>query len=271
MARTKQTARQTTKGVITWTRFYLPEEQEWPTWSIDYGNVYVSPLSEVQGCRGNVFLGRMVDRPEQAAYIIEWDTLEDVKAFQSSPACVEFLRNLPEYDNDNDNSQVSIDSGLALRHPILDYALSSSRFLALHHAFEGATPTIEGRVTFTALLVPRKVKEWTMWNDSLKYFQAPAQCGTDQSDVWFWVLMEDHSVEEKFGKLEQTQSQPQTQEENQARTIFCHFCLWKHTIGTPEDEEAFPADPQAWKEELPQVVPPVTAWEQERWDIREVP
>ena len=70
MARTKQTARQTTKGVITLIRFYLPEEQEWPTWSVDYANVYIGPLSEVQGCRGKVFLGRMVDRPEQAAYII---------------------------------------------------------------------------------------------------------------------------------------------------------------------------------------------------------
>ena len=70
MARTKQTARQTTRPVITWTRFYLLEEQEWPTWSIDYANVYLGPLSEVQGRRGKVSLGRMVGRPEQAAYII---------------------------------------------------------------------------------------------------------------------------------------------------------------------------------------------------------
>ena len=83
--------------------------------------------------------------------------------------------------------------------------------------------------------------------------------------------MEDHSAEKKFGKPEQTQPQTQTQDKNQARTIFCHFCLWKHTIGTQEDEEAFAADPQAWKEELAQVMPPVTAWEQERWDICEVP
>jgi len=70
MARTKQTARITTKEIITWTRFYLPEGQEWPTWSGDYANVHLGPLLEAQGLRGCVSLGRMVDHPEQAAYII---------------------------------------------------------------------------------------------------------------------------------------------------------------------------------------------------------
>jgi hypothetical protein len=70
MARTKQTARKTKKGIITWTRFHLPEEQEWPIWSQDYANVYVGPLSGVQGRWRFVFLGRMVDHPTQAAYIL---------------------------------------------------------------------------------------------------------------------------------------------------------------------------------------------------------
>jgi hypothetical protein len=72
MARTKQTARRDiSKGIITWTRFYLPEDQEWPTWSSDYTNIYVGPLLEVQGCRlMDVFVGRMVDHPTQAAYVI---------------------------------------------------------------------------------------------------------------------------------------------------------------------------------------------------------
>lgn len=39
--------------------------------------------------------------------------------------------------------------------------------------------------------------------------------------MWFWVLAEDHWVEERFGKLEQTQEDPQ----DQGRTIFCHFHL----------------------------------------------
>ena len=112
-----------------------------------------------------------------------------------------------------------------------------------------------------------------MWNDSLKYFQIPGGIADRGSDVWFWVLMEDHSMEEKFGKLEQTQSQPQTHTQGgvQARTIFCHFSLWKNHRCSPEDEEILATDPQAWKEELDQIMPPVTAWHQERWDIREVP
>jgi hypothetical protein len=124
-------------------------------------------------------------------------------------------------------------------------------------------------VTFTTLLVPGKVEERTIWKDTLTSFETPSEYGTRQSEVWFWVLMEDHSVEDKFGKLEQTQIQ--TQEENQGRTIFCHLCVWKNTTAIPGDEEALAADPQPWKEMLAEVVPPVTAWQQERWDIREVP
>lgn len=69
MARTKQTARRTYKPFITWTRFYLPQGQEWPTWAVDHDDVHVGPLTDVEGCR-KLSLGRMVDNPEQAAYII---------------------------------------------------------------------------------------------------------------------------------------------------------------------------------------------------------
>ena len=70
MARSKQTSRPCIKETITWTRFYLPKEQEWPTWPVDYTHIYLGPLAEVDGCRWPVFLGRMVDRPEEAAIII---------------------------------------------------------------------------------------------------------------------------------------------------------------------------------------------------------
>ncbi len=72
MARTKQTAKRFYKALITWTRFYLPREQEWPTWSVDHADVHVGPLADVQGCR-KASLGRMVENPEQAAFIIgQW-------------------------------------------------------------------------------------------------------------------------------------------------------------------------------------------------------
>lgn len=70
MPRSKQTSRQTVKPLITWTRFYLPREQEWPTWSEDHDDVYVGPLLEAEAGWEKASLGRMVDNPEQAAYII---------------------------------------------------------------------------------------------------------------------------------------------------------------------------------------------------------
>ncbi|KAK8064883.1 hypothetical protein PG994_007521 [Apiospora phragmitis] len=52
------------------------------------------------------------------------------------------------------------------------------------------------------------------------------------SALWFFVLTEDHWVEENFGKLEQ-----QTQREIQGRTIFCHAFPWQPRYGdTPEQE-----------------------------------
>ncbi|KAL3425259.1 hypothetical protein PVAG01_02050 [Phlyctema vagabunda] len=277
MARTKQTARRSLKPLITWTRFHLPHEQEWPTWSTDHADVHVGPLVGVEGWR-KASLGRMVDNPEQAAYIIEWATLDDLTAFQSSPACAEFLRNLPEHDR----SQVSIDSGSTLRHLTLDDASSSSRFLTFKHATEAVTSEVEGRVTFTALLVPGKVDDvYGIWNGSLqcvfdRFVPRGSEFITWHKNFWFkfatvgfWVLAEDSWVEKKFGKLEQTQ------EDGQARTIFCHFHLWQPKYGgTPAHEEASAADPQAresWNQAIAQVMPPVTAWEQERWDIRGVP
>ncbi|EPE33432.1 hypothetical protein GLAREA_06445 [Glarea lozoyensis ATCC 20868] len=174
---------------------------------------------------------------------------------------------LPEYDVDN--SDVSIDSGFTLRRLALDDASSSSsRFLALNYVSEVSTPTVEGRVTFTSLLVPGKVEERAMWRESLSCFQTPDPLWSNSSELWFWVLMEDDSMQEKFGKLEQSQ---QTQGESQARTIFCHFTVWRYTNADPEEEGAIAADPQAWKEELDGVMPPVTAWHQERWDFRPVP
>ncbi|KAK4038075.1 hypothetical protein C8A01DRAFT_48252 [Parachaetomium inaequale] len=261
MARTKQRARRNTKALIlTWTRFYLPREQKWPTWSVDHAHVHIGPLAGVEGCR-KTSLGRMVENPEQAAYIIEWATLDALNNFQSSPACAEFLRNFPE----DDNSPVSIESGSAQKHLTLDDGSSSSppvlsRFLVLKHIVAAPTSPVEGRVTLTTFMVPRKSDTvFDMWYDNFKsVFHAFVPRGSEFtarhrnfwykfSAVWFWVLAEDQWVEEKFGKLEQTP------EDDQRRTILCHFYLWLPRLA------------------IARVMPPATAWAQERWDIREVP
>lgn len=144
------------------------------------------------------------------------------------------------------------------------------------------TSKVEGRVTFTAFLVPRKVDNIRrMWDDNFKpifgnsiprgsqFITRRDGLGFKSSAVWFWVLAEDHWVEKKFEKLEQTQ------DDDQGRTIFCHFHLGPPKFGaTPEHEEASAADPHAresWTQAIAQVMPPATAWEQERWDIRELP
>jgi hypothetical protein len=68
MARTRMTAKRY-RRVTTWTRFHLPREQEWPTWTVAHADVHVGPLAHVEG-HMTVRLGRMVEDPEQAAYII---------------------------------------------------------------------------------------------------------------------------------------------------------------------------------------------------------
>ncbi|KAL2867618.1 uncharacterized protein BJX67DRAFT_380965 [Aspergillus lucknowensis] len=274
MARRKMTAKRIGKGLITWTRFHLPREQEWPTWSVDHPDVHVDPLAGVECCL-RASLGRMVDNPEQAAYIIERPTLDDLKTFQSSPACAEFLQNPPR--------PMDVDS--ALEHLSLDDADAASRFLILKHATEAVTAEIVGRVTFTTFLVPRKVEnmfgmykdtfnsafetfiprgsEFMIWNrDFMFWFSA----------VWFWVLAEDTWVEDKFGKLDATTEDGT----DQGRTIFCHFFLWQGRLRgiNTEHEEASAADPQAresWHQAIEKVMAPATEWNQERWDIQEVP
>lgn len=69
MARTSQKAKRSVNTLTSWTWFHLPRDQEWPTWSVDHGDVHVGPLKGVEG-RLKASLGRMVDNPEQAAYVI---------------------------------------------------------------------------------------------------------------------------------------------------------------------------------------------------------
>ncbi|KAI0518218.1 hypothetical protein F5B22DRAFT_644983 [Xylaria bambusicola] len=74
MARTKQTAKYIGPS-ITWTQFHLPLEQEWPLWSLSHADGHASPLVGIKYFQ-KTLLGRMVVAPEQAAYIIDSNTLE---------------------------------------------------------------------------------------------------------------------------------------------------------------------------------------------------
>ncbi|KAH7311224.1 hypothetical protein B0I35DRAFT_357121 [Stachybotrys elegans] len=276
MARAK-TIRIRERGPITWTRFHLPREQEWPTWSVSHPDVHVGPLADVQGAMF-IRLGRMVEHPEQAAYIISWDTLDDLKNFQSSPVCAEFLQNLPR----NDISQVSIESGSALSSLSLEDSSMSppSRFLTLSYVDSRPTSKLEGRITLSAFMIPRTYNPsindlrngpGRFFPPGSEYIQYERWLRWEQKIVWFSVIAEDSWVEEKFGELAK----------NQDRKIFCELRVWPNpndynASSEPgaECEEASAKDPQTralWNQAVAKVMPPVTSWEQERWDIREVP
>lgn len=93
------------------------------------------------------------------------------------------------------------------------------------------TADVEGRVVLIAFLVPRKVDNVSlMWKEK---FDSMFECFIPRAyesiasrpgfrfprsaAVWLWVISEDGWVEKKFGKLEQTQNN------DQDRTVICHF------------------------------------------------
>lgn len=137
---------------------------------------------------------------------------------------------------------------------------------------------MEGRVTFTAFLIPRKDdSERRTWYEKIRdvfghflpLVRTNSLYGWPSLTVWFWVLVEDDWVGEKFGKPEQNQ------EDDQGQTILCQFRLWPSSGNVrPAHQDASATDPQvreSWAQAVANVMPPVTAWEQERWDIRKVP
>lgn len=87
--------------------------------------------------------------------VTEWFTREDLRKFQASSACVEFLRNLPERKEDAvigpQLAQRTLDDGCGE----LPSRAIMSRFLLCKHSTEAATRELNDIVTLTALSVPR--------------------------------------------------------------------------------------------------------------------
>ncbi|CAH0056958.1 unnamed protein product [Clonostachys solani] len=271
MARLKERSKQTSKDLITWTRFHLPQGQEWPTWSAVHEDMHVGPLADVRGIQ-RISLGRTVEEPQKAAYVIAWGTVEDLEKFQDSSACVEFLRDLTLNDDSKDPGSED------------DAPTVASRFLTLEHVNGIPTGELEGRITFTAYnILGKEDDDATVWkqyhevNNALGSFFPPGsdylvlhrQFRWRYLIIWFWVLGEDQWVEAKFGK--------RPQNDGQGRTIICDVRLWPSTglSGDPAPESegavANPAAREAWNQAVSNVMPPVTAWVQERWDVRKVP
>lgn len=70
MARTPGTVHRRSVRLTTFTRFYLPLDQQWPVWAGRQGyDVYTGPLSRLDVFM-SVYVGRMIDSPQQAVFII---------------------------------------------------------------------------------------------------------------------------------------------------------------------------------------------------------
>ncbi|ATY66617.1 hypothetical protein A9K55_001052 [Cordyceps militaris] len=283
MARTKATKRKSTEPpLVTVTRFYLPLDQEWPMWDLmpdlyhAEKKVYAGPLAVVEGT-GGFRVGRMIDNPEQAAYFIEWRELEYFKRFQSSPACTEFLRQLPE-----SRAAASVVSNISsqLEHLGLDDASGSSstetsRFLFLKPAFYARSP-IDGVMTFTAFLLPEIMDSSALrqLHDLLGNMPFGPEVSHASHARWppdwalgFSVLEEDRWAQDSFG------AQPRN--DSCGRAIFCHVFLWSNIYEEPlKQEQAAAADLTAQKmrqEQIAKVMPPAIAYVQERWNLRMIP
>ncbi|XWW97886.1 hypothetical protein V2A60_005882 [Cordyceps javanica] len=291
------------KALITWTRFYLPRNQEWPVWA-GHEDIYSGPLLDL-GIR-SLRLRRMVDDPEQAAYIIEWNKPEVFGHFLASSACVVFLNDLPEF---KDAAASVTEAGSYLHLLTLEDAtvasgtpsLAKSRLLLCQHSTEAATRELDGLVTLTAFSVPGQfnVTEsvyWELVNTLVLEFGEFMPLDWPRvrhrhdlqmkfSAIWLCVLEEDGCVTEKFGapssqqqaqpKLQQQEEQQQPQRSETGRAIFCHIFRWTECYDEPHEVEAIAAEDaeakETWEQAAARLMPPATAWVQERWDIRDVP
>lgn len=176
MARTRRNGMDRPKRPITWTRFRLPPNQEWPHWLCpgatashdDVESKLVDPLQDVPGVSCySMTLGKMVEFPQEAVCIIQWSFMEYLTDFLESPACDTFLRLLDgneQHDaaagdgNDNtlDEAEATNSSKQQTEPPAMEELISRRRrrFLVLKHWEEAATSDIEGRVTMTTFVIP---------------------------------------------------------------------------------------------------------------------
>ncbi|KAI2471679.1 hypothetical protein F4781DRAFT_90218 [Annulohypoxylon bovei var. microspora] len=268
--KTKEQLRQQHKRT-SWTRFHLPRGQDWPAWSTGHEDAHIGPLAGVPGCQ-KAWLGRKVEDPEQAALIVLWDSAESLTNFQRSPACDAFLQGLPESD-----AQAPLASGALLRGLSLGDAPAPSRFLSFQwnsgFRFE---EDLRGRVSLTALAMPcagNPVPE--AWRSAVYGALAgflPDGC-EDLRVQWprarahFWTAWAWADGDRGL--------QAAAAGDGSARAVLCEFRRWNGYGGaTPEREEAAAKSPRAresWARTVGKVMPPVTAWEQERWDVQLAP
>lgn len=224
----------------------------------------------------------------------------------SSPACVVFLNNLPESniaaasvtEAGSHLDLLTLEDETAASGPS---SLAKSRFLLCQHSTEAATRELDGLVTLTAFSVPGQFNitdsaYWALVNTLVHKFGEFTPLDGSRvrqrhdlqmrfSAIWLCVLEEDGWVTEKFGapssqqlvqpKLQQQEDQQQAQRIETGRAIFCHIFRWTECYDEPHEIEAMATEDakakETWEQAAARLMPPATAWVQERWDIRDVP
>lgn len=234
---------------------------------------------------------------------IDWQSSDALKKFQDSPVCDVFLKDLPEND-----VKVSLLSGALLQDLSLNQVDGSKPSSAPPRilSFQWETgfdfsKELHGRTTFTALSmsytgVPnRKPLRDVVLGAFNGFF--PADCDDMRprpvhnpnprlrlglyrerlpwmysQTAWVWMDTGENWVDADPEQLEQ---QGATVENSGGQMLFCQFRRWNGYNGaTAEREEASANNPEAresWAQVVGNTMPPVTAWEQERWDLEAVP
>lgn len=145
---------------------------------------------------------------------------------------------------------------------------------------------LEGRVTITTLLILYKgVPTFKLWFEAVyNVLDQFMPSGSGNFPVkWprllmkFWTSLAwldtgDTSVNRDIGQEGQHAA---TAGDQGGQAILCEFRKWStYSDITAEDEEAWAKSPQAresWAWRMAEIMPPITAWKQERWNIRLTP
>ncbi|KAJ4303202.1 hypothetical protein N0V90_002095 [Kalmusia sp. IMI 367209] len=243
MARVKRTQRDRRLMCkrLSWISFHLPHEEKWPKWSIAYPNLHLGPLTDIPGCE-KVSLGRQVEHPENAVFIIHWETADALHSFEQSPMCSTLLH---------------------------DLGCETASLLSLQweHGFF-LDDRLYGRVTLSICAGPADRETWHNATKAAFRVFIPKGCNDVVSwrpprRLWAITWVDGAPVPEALaveGKSEYS--------------VRYEFFRWNSSdVGKEREEASFrePGAKDVWAEGVANVVPPALSWAQERWDIEIAP
>ncbi|KAJ3564420.1 hypothetical protein NPX13_g7849 [Xylaria arbuscula] len=226
-----------------WIRFSLPPDEDWPTWPTSYDDRYLGPLAGAAGCQ-DAIVGRQVDNPREAVFVIFWESAEALRTFQETPASRELLQGL---------------------------GCGNESIVRLRYMTGGTMQSLlPGRVTLNIFTIPYTgTPNYDEWCDTIlspfcgfmpKGGGAPGRPQIFRFPTCAW-------------EEDDQQVQPTTEGIEQKQATFYLFYCWQGS-DTSMKEEISANDPESknlWAERVARASPPVESWVQERWHIRYQP